>query len=360
MFNGEQMLIGSILGWELGCDDLFDSRSKRNRDDCLEPMRTLQKFAESKNVELHTDDVISHLGLTPDFALYVESVPFIKGYASKNYLIRYETSLTVPLNNNVDYLKNFDGIFTWDLDLLEGKGLNADFRAIERQRLVEIRTPNPLPEEFDRGVPEYIERSIFCCLIGSNRHANIDDKRELYSERVRAIKWFERHAPSDFQLFGNGWKVPQKRHGFWGKVKYRSEKIMPFLMGKPVFSSYRGPIEIKQSVLRNSKFCICFENARDIRGYLTEKIFDCLFAGCVPIYWGEPNIEEWLPKECFIDFRKFSSYDALYHFLNKISPKSFKSYQAAGRNFINSQDFIVHSSQSFASRLINRVLVDFH
>ena len=353
------MLIGSILGWELGHDDLFDFRSPRNRDDCLEPMRVLQKSAFSMGINLHTDDVILARGISPDFTIYIESIPYQKGRAPKNYLIRFETHLTVPLHQDINYLNNFDGIFTWDLDLLEGAGFNKDFNAVKKTKLTEIRTPNPKPSKSNDSVPTYVERSIFCSLIASNRHANMHDARELYSERAKVIRWFEKNASANFKLFGNGWNVPQKRFGFLGKTKYRFKKIIPYMMGRPVFSSYQGPIEAKDEVLINSKFCICFENAKDIRGYLTEKIFDCFFSGCVPIYWGEPNIDNWVPKECFIDFRDFDSLEKLYDFMIGISAEKYKEYQMAANNFINSEAFVIHSSQSFASQILERISNDF-
>lgn len=89
--------------------------------------------------------------------------------------------------------------------------------------------------------PGFANRNFLCTLIASNRHTNLPDRRELSSERGKAIHWFENHAPSEFALFGNGWLVPQKRFGGFGKLRYRSEKILPFLFGKPVFPSHRGP-----------------------------------------------------------------------------------------------------------------------
>ena len=50
----------------------------------------------------------------------------------------------------------------------------------------------------------------------------------------------------------------------------------------------------KRTYLRNFKFNLCPENSNS-EGYVTEKIFDSILAGCIPIYWGsnnnpEPNI----------------------------------------------------------------------
>jgi len=42
----------------------------------------------------------------------------------------------------------------------------------------------------------------------------------------------------------------------------------------------------KKPIMEQYKFSIYHENARNIPGYITEKIFDSFFAGCVPVYWG--------------------------------------------------------------------------
>ena len=182
------------------------------------------------------------------------------------------------------------------------------------------------------------------------------DERELYSERVKAIRWFETNALKDFSLYGNGWLVPQKRLGKSGKWRYRLEKVLPFLLGNAVFPSYKGPAQNKFEVLAKARFCICFENAKDIPGYITEKIFDSLFAGCIPIYWGEPRIQDIVPQACFIDFRQFltsaNPYQELYQYLSKMAEQDFMAYQEAGRQFLASPAFKPYSSEAFADAIL--------
>jgi len=356
------MLIGSIVGWELGQDDLFNPQSPRNRDDCLEPFRALKAQALACGIELHTLDINQSEGKESDFNLYIESVPLITQGQGKNYLIRFETDLTVAANADTAYLQGFDGIFTWDKSLLEANSQSTIALGLAQEKLHPITIPNPLPAEFsqDRVVNlGFSARPQFCILIASNRHANCLDERALYTERVKAIRWFEANAPSDFILYGHGWKVPQKRLGMLGKLRYRLAKVPPFLMGKPVFPSYEGPVKSKFTALSQARFSICFENARDIRGYLTEKIFDCLFAGCVPIYWGDPEVEKAIPKNCFIDFRQFQSYQALYGFLKNLSAADYQAYQLAAQQFLASPQFQVFSSAAFAKQIIDSIQHDF-
>jgi hypothetical protein len=48
------------------------------------------------------------------------------------------------------------------------------------------------------------------------------------------------------------------------------------------YLSYKGKIDSKKDTLEKYKFSICYENARDTPGYITEKIFDCFFAANSP------------------------------------------------------------------------------
>ena len=53
------------------------------------------------------------------------------------------------------------------------------------------------------------------------------------------------------------------------------------------------------------KFCIAMENSIT-EDYVTEKVYDALAAGCVPIYYGAPNIERFIPTaDSIINYRDF-------------------------------------------------------
>ncbi len=60
-------------------------------------------------------------------------------------------------------------------------------------------------------------------------------------------------------------------------------------------------------IMSSYKFAIAFENAI-ANDYVTEKFFNPLYVGAVPVYLGAPNIEEFAPaKDCFVDVCKFES-----------------------------------------------------
>jgi hypothetical protein len=64
--------------------------------------------------------------------------------------------------------------------------------------------------------------------------------------------------------------------------------------------------QTKIETIRSYKFTLAFENAIT-PDYVTEKFFDALIAGSVPVYRGAPNVEEFAPGDhCFIDASQFS------------------------------------------------------
>jgi hypothetical protein len=79
-----------------------------------------------------------------------------------------------------------------------------------------------------------------------------------------------------------------------------------------------GPRSAKQQTIARYKFTFAFENAIS-RDYVTEKFFDPLLAGSVPVYLGAPNVEEFAPgRQCFIDASHFDTPQALARYLMQL------------------------------------------
>ena len=141
--------------------------------------------------------------------------------------------------------------------------------------------------------------------------------RELYSERMRAVEYFSR--TNDIDLYGVGWDGPTFRvgkacvPGTFGKVAMpgpgqkivlRSRRLWQRAFPDPLLvaarSVYRGFARSKAEALSKYKFSLCFENSI-LKGWTTEKIFDCFFPGTVPVYWGAPDVQDYIPTDCYID-----------------------------------------------------------
>jgi hypothetical protein len=80
------------------------------------------------------------------------------------------------------------------------------------------------------------------------------------------------------------------------------------------FNNIGGPIppgsQAKIDFLRPYKFNIAFEN-RSLLGYTTEKIFEPMIARCLPIYWGNPEINAEFNPRSFLNRADFASDEAL-------------------------------------------------
>jgi len=77
--------------------------------------------------------------------------------------------------------------------------------------------------------------------------------------------------------------------------------------------------ESKMSIISRYKFTLALENAV-AEDYVTEKFYDPLVAGSIPVYLGAPNINEFAPgQNCFIDIRAFASVRQLADYLLRLN-----------------------------------------
>jgi hypothetical protein len=88
-------------------------------------------------------------------------------------------------------------------------------------------------------------------------------------------------------------------------------------------------------------------------GYVTEKIFDCLYAGTIPLYLGAGDISSYVPAEAFIDCCQFASWEDLRDFASALSQSKIDSMRAAGKAFMES-DEILPFFNSFENMVFNQ------
>ncbi len=78
---------------------------------------------------------------------------------------------------------------------------------------------------------------------------------------------------------------------------------------------YRVPD--KQAFLEGYKFNLAFENC-NYYGYTTEKIVQAFAAGCIPIYYGDPNIAAEFNPKSFVNGNAFASWDEVLEEVRRI------------------------------------------
>ena len=295
-----------------------------------------QGFAEI-GVDLSTSDIVNPND--SNIVIYNEMPSNLPNQQDKNksYLLLFESELIRPDNWDLEKHKHFNKIFTW----------NDEF--VDNIKYFKINFSSELPTSIQKNIAR---KKKLCTLIASNK--SIHHPLELYSKRVEAIHWFETNQPMDFDLYGVGWD----EYKFSGPRVFRMfNKIKPLVRFlSPKFSSNRGVVSKKKPTLERYRFCICYENARDIPGYITEKIFDCFMAGCIPVYWGANNIEEYIPKNCFIDKRDFNNFKHLYEFINKMSDSQHLVYLYNIELFLNSKDSYQFTHEYFSQAVVTTIL----
>ncbi|HWP49030.1 MAG TPA: glycosyltransferase family 10 [Candidatus Limnocylindrales bacterium] len=186
--------------------------------------------------------------------------------------------------------------------------------------------------------------------------------QELYTERRRAVEYFSRTGEID--LYGVGWDGPAHRVGktrvpytfrrLHKRFLYYWQRFSPDPLLEACRRVYRGPAISKRETLGQYTFALCFDN-QILNGWLTEKIFDCFFAGTIPIYLGAPDIETYIPKECFIDLRQFSGYGELRSYLKSLTKKDIRRYKESAREYLRSPQYRPFTKIAF-TELIARIV----
>ncbi|BCX12806.1 MAG: fucosyltransferase [Thermosynechococcus sp.] len=298
----------------------------------------LKNAFEQVGCHLLTEDVIG--SQQPDFELHLDV--HARSYNVPLFVVLNENSLVYPPNGNLNWLRRqYRWCFSWDPQLAH----------------LGIATKIQLPHSLGEGVVDgYKNRPQLVVMIASNKRlAQWWSPQNLYPERIRAIRWFEEHAPADFELYGHLWTFSSKFPKQLSFITHPLEKVIPrWLYWQP--SSWRGVIPTKREVLEKARFSIVYENVKGLQGYITEKIFDAFCAGNVPIYWGAEDVTDYIPAECMIDRRQFKSYNELYEFIRGMPEETYIDYQRAICHFLASEAAQAFSVELFAQTVVQEIL----
>lgn len=239
-----------------------------------------------------------------DIYAYMNASSFRGKQSGLDVLIMLEPIVVLPGEYSEEVWKHFDHVFSL-CDSLSQYGdkftkilfPRSDWtsgwirQSAVTEDLGERRRKYPLKDRID-GI----------CMINGHKQSSI--AHELYSKRNSIAGWFSENSDIPFDVFGHP----------------------PFNL-----PNYKGALvsDTKLETLRRYKYSLCFENTNHPEysaGYISEKILDCLETRTLPIYLGCANIEKYVPPECYIDFRKFSSYADLNDFLHHLSDTAYETY----------------------------------
>jgi glycosyltransferase involved in cell wall biosynthesis len=316
---------------------LFDPRSRFNRDNALRPWFRLKERLADRGVPIDTGDYLVDGGAPKGRGanIYV-SYGIHDAYRSligrddvlltAFYLFEVVVVDPAMYRATPELARHFRSIYSWtSTDRL--RPFVPDMPAVQ---------PFRIPMPFDSVIEPYWSRTDRngIILVNSNKRAALSEG-ELYTERLRALKYFS--ARGDLDLWGRLWEN--------GLGDLEPE------FGAAVRRSWRGPVDDKYEAMSRYRFAICYENMV-LDGWITEKLFDCLYAGVVPIYLGAPDIDGAVDPRCYIDARRFASYDEMARFLDALSPTEYEQLRRAGREYLGSAMYRQFSADAFADRFI--------
>lgn len=218
---------------------------------------------------------------------------------------------------------------------------------IDRTKFLPIRFAQQLRKPL---LQPWIGRK-FACMVAGNKASSHPD--ELYSKRLEIIRWYDSHHPNLFDLYGTGWEVPAPSN-----LPMRLARRLPVLRSllAPNLRVYRGVIEQKLETLAGYRFCFCYENFSTPEGWITEKIFDAMFAGCVPVYWGPSNVAHHIPAECYINASKLSGSLAIHEQLTSFNDTQCKDIVESIARFLESDQATQFSVATFVATVVEHLL----
>lgn len=307
---------------------LFDTTNPvLNRDGTLEPFQRLRRALEAQHVRINTADYLLEgrmcepvseyysLGLPDNFRKLVGR----KDLRLRGFVIMEPPVVAPKLYRALPELtRHFEQVY---LHNTVGEGYSL--KNVDRSKLRRFYWPQPLKDAIEPYWSK-LDRLNRIVVINGN-HIPRSLRNELYSKRIEAMAALAKSGVVD--LYGRGWDKWWSHRSMWPPY---------WLNYRTLMSIYRGACASKYEVLSQYRFSLCFENMA-MEGYVTEKIFDCLYAGTIPIYLGAKDIEQLIPADAYIDSRRYGSWDEMCDQVLSLTSEEVAAMKEAGRAFLRSE-----------------------
>ena len=194
------------------------------------------------------------------------------------------------------------------------------------------------PYDFDssKRISPFIKRDRKCVMINSAKFSS--GTRSLYGLRRRTSKLLHQKS-IDYCLYGSNWQMSRlieirKRFASLKNSVLAMEKVNFRELTSELFYSYPeygGWVEDKFRILSQFQISMVIENEKD---WVTEKLFDSLVAGAVPLYIG-PDLTKKFPKlnECIL--LADSTPRSIYERIVNVSDQELEDKQQAIDSYLN-------------------------
>lgn len=308
-------------------DRLFDIENEHlNRDGTLLPFFRAAQEAKKNGHELHTADMFKTYGEEkPEYYSLgiLDGNKKLQGVAGVNYsgFLIMEPPIVAPkLYAALPQLTAmYDCVYVHNT---EGVGYSTE--GVDMSKLKKFFWPMPY-DDVQEPFWSHANRKNSIVVINGNHNPGFR-LGEQYSTRIEAMA--ELAATGLIDLFGFGWKKWWSLKSLWLPYWRHRKKLM---------SIYKGSCRSKLETLSQYRFCLCFENMA-MDGYITEKIIDCFYAGTIPLYLGAPDVDKYIPKECYIDCRDFKSWSEMLAKIRSMPASEIEAKREAGRSYLRSPE----------------------
>ena len=312
-------------------------------DDLLLPIKKTRAHLINYNIDCFTSEDIDFsnidLFVILDFPLHVLNL--VKKAKSSNIpVILVHMEGYNMIKDPLSYKKNrelFDYVLSW----------YSPYKIFFKNKFRQIHFT--FPEE-NILLNDTINKNIIC--ISSNKFSI--DYNDLYSLKRKWIFDFNKNFPKRFDLFGFGWEnfIFEGRNKFSNLLNKLNLRLKTFSQDLLV---YKGTIDRKRDVLNMYTFSFIIENiSQDY--WITEKIFDSLINGVIPIYLGCKNLKDYVPSNCYIDLNSFDSADALISYIDKLTDNDIFHFRKNITKFLQSSKATPFTNKHFVKTLSDVIL----
>lgn len=311
--------------WHFFEDRLFEENNKfLNRDGTLLPFVRLREHFKSKGIAVHTADFLRK-GLHLSDVNEYWSLGILNQYRQfldrSDVLLKGFILLEPPLVSPKMYCElprishSFEKVF-----LHNTVGCGFSLKGVNQDALHSYYWPQPYASAIE---PYWSNQGRLNKLVViAGHHHSKWRKPEYYSKRIEAVAELSKYHAID--LYGRGWDKPFSKNSLW--IPY----LRNYLTIKNV---YKGVCNSKLEILSKYRFSLCYENM-PMPGYVTEKIFDCFYAGTIPVYLGAPDVNQFIPSDTYINRTHYKNLTDLYRDITSWPAKRTEVMREAGKDFL--------------------------
>ncbi len=255
-------------------------------------------------------------------------------------LILWESRVTKPQNFQSENIRDYDLIFTPSSQWIAGENVFPFSWPQGKQRSLGVNQA------------EFLSRDSRPVVFQNNKSSLIEG--ELYSLRRELLKEFG----EELVVYGKGWNSKvQTLMGIFVAIK-NSFRVDGRLKASDLENlwveskNYRGYVTDKNRELRKFQFNIVVENSLD---YVSEKLFESLWAGCCVFYVGPALQDFGIPKVALECQPNVKSLKDMYHYA-LANPKLVEETRFCAERFLSSHQFKTMNNEMVLGKLAKDIL----